>query len=99
MHSFESGLMPADRRLTILGTLVERDKPVPRPAHFVVLGGRDREITHTLFLGFLAGTRVQDRAVAGRSAGSILHNLEEHGKPVPRPALGVVLGCRDWGMG
>ena len=32
------------------------------------------------------------RAVAGRSAGRILHNLVERGKLVPRPALGVVLG-------
>ena len=50
-------------------------------------------------LGFQARTRVQDRAVAGRSTGRILHNLVEWGKPVPRPALGVVLGGRDWGMG
>ena len=38
-------------------------------------------------------------AVAGRSTGRILHTLVERGKPVPRPALGVVLGGRDWGMG
>ena len=28
-----------------------------------------------------------------------LCSLEEHDNPVPRPALGVVLGSRDWGMG
>ena len=56
MHSFESGLMPADRRLTSLGTLVERDKPVPRPALGIALGGLDREITQTLFRGSRPGT-------------------------------------------
>ena len=56
MHSFESGLMPADRRLTSLGTLVERGKLVPRPALGVALGVQDREITQTLFRGSRPGT-------------------------------------------
>ena len=158
MHSFESGLMPADRWPTSLGSLAERGKLVPRSALGVILGGLDREISQTLFWGrlFQAGTRVQDRAAAGRVAYSINHNLAEqanqspdlpfasswaveievwadfnfsltraclqmhsfesgllpeerrlaslcslveHGKPVPRPALGVVLRAKDRGMG
>ena len=54
-----------------------------------------------------AGSRDQDRAVAGRWAGRILHSLVERGKLVPIPALGVVLGGLDreitqtirWGSG
>ena len=51
MHSFESGLMPADRRLTSLCSLVERGKLDPRLALGIFLGGRDRKITHTLLCG------------------------------------------------
>ena len=94
---FESGLMPADRLLTSLGSLVERGKqvrgPVSRSALGVALGGLDREITQTLGVpGRDPGTR------SGLSTGRILHNLVERSKPVPRPALGVVLGGY-WGMG
>ena len=74
------------------------------------MGDLDREITQTLFWGSQpqwADSLVQDRAVAGRWAGRILHSLIERGKLDPRPALGVVLGCLDreitqtlfWGSG
>ena len=62
------------------------------------MGGLDRENTQTLFWGSQpqwAESLEQDRAVAGRWAGRILHSLVESGKLVPRPAVGVVLGGLD----
>ena len=140
----------------ILLNLVERGKLVPRPALGVVLGGRDREISQTLFwgsrpgpgskIGQLPAYRLEVSYTTSQSAANWsqdppwssswaveievwadfyfsltraclqMHSFEsgllpeerrhaslcslvEHGKPVPRPALGVVLRAKDRGMG
>ena len=101
MHSFESGLMPADRRLTSLGNLAERGKPVPRSALGIFLGDLDQLITKPLFWGSrqgpwsMIGLLPADRLVVSNTSFAD----PELGKLVPRPALSVVMGGQDWDMG